>query len=194
VDQLTPAVTGRRRIFDHRRIWLLGQNVFTAAADLIAEQEAPYRPQAVVGIARGGLPLARHVAGRLGVEMVEVAARHNATDTAYLPATGRVELPGPNPHLPPTGSPLLVVDDICGTGATLAAVTALLTEQCAPASVRTAVLCRNEATDDCPNRPDVWVWRLRDWVVFPWEQLPPGRDEPTEALAVPDRLSMKEAS
>jgi uncharacterized protein len=187
VDQVTPAVVRGQRIFDHRRVWWMSQDVFVRAADLVAEHEASYGPQVVVGIARGGLPLARQVGRRLGVQTVDVAARHNAADTAFLPATGQVDLSGPVVCLPAPGARLLVVDDICGTGATLAAVTAQLSEQCAPASVRTAVLCRNAATD-------VWVWRLRDWVVFPWESLPAGRDEPTEALTVPDRLSVREAS
>jgi hypothetical protein len=100
VDQVTPAVIGGQRIFDHQRIWWLSQGVFVRAADLIAEHEARYRPQLIVGVARGGLPLARHVAGRLGVETVEVAARHNAADTAFLSCRHRPSLParaGPAP-------------------------------------------------------------------------------------------------
>ncbi len=175
-----------------RRIWLLSQDMFVRAANLIAGHVTVYQPQVIVGIARGGLPLAQHVARRLGTEAVAIAARHNATDTAYLQATGRVDLIGPDVRLPPAGARLLVVDDICGTGATLTAVSALLTARCKPTSLRTAVLCRNAATDGGAYLPDVWVWRLRDWVVFPWEPLPPGRDEPAEVLAMPDHLSVKE--
>ena len=179
------------RVFDHRCIWLLGEDAFTRAADLIADHERSYQPELVVGIARGGLPLARRVARQLAVETVEVAARHNASDAAYLQATGQVELAEPAAHLPAAGARLLVVDDICGTGATLAAVTSLLT-RCAPAMLRTAALCRNAATDGTAHVPDVWVWRLRDWVVFPWEPPPRDRSEPTAALTVPERLSVKE--
>ena len=180
-----------RRVFDHHRLWRLSGDAFAAAANLIAAHEAPARPQMIVGIARGGTPLARHLAGRLGVDAVEVSARHNTTDTTYLQATGRVEVTQPAVARPRPGARLLVVDDICGTGATLAAVTTMLTGWCAPAGLRTAVLCRNAAADDTTSLPDVWVWRLRDWVVFPWETFP-DREEPTEDLAVPGRISTKE--
>jgi hypoxanthine phosphoribosyltransferase len=182
------------RVFEYRRLWLMRQDVFVGAADLIAAHEAVYRPQVVVGVARGGLPLAAHLGRRLGVPRVEVLARHNASDTAYLQATGQVDLHTEAVGLVPAGARVLVVDDICGTGATLAAVTTLLAERCAPALLRTAVLCRNAASDRWGCLPDSWVWRLRDWVVFPWEPPPRDREEPTQTLSVPDRLSVKEPS
>ncbi len=64
------------------------------------------------------------------------------------------------------------MDDICGTGATLTAVTSALARIAAPgAALVTATLCRNAGS---PCRPDLTVWDdLREWVVFPWEARPP---------------------
>ena len=64
------------------------------------------------------------------------------------------------------------MDDICGTGATLAAVTSALARLAEPGAVLvTATLCRNAGS---PCRPDLTVWDdLREWVIFPWEAGPP---------------------
>ena len=79
------------RVFEHRRIWRLTQDAFASAAALIAGQEPA--PEVVLGIARGGVPLARLLAAHYGVPVVELTARHNRSDDLYLPATGQVELP-----------------------------------------------------------------------------------------------------
>lgn len=78
---------------------------------------------------------------------------------------------------------MLLVDDICGSGVTLRAVTNVFAQRCYPAIVRTAVLCRNHgAALDL----DVWVWDVADWVAFPWEP-PPKVAAPIEWLRAPAR-------
>lgn len=166
------------RVFEHRRIWRLTPDVFTSAAALIAEQEPA--PDVVIGIARGGVPLARALSAHYGVPVVKVTARHNRSDEVYLPATGQVDLPEqPEEALAAhRGARLLLVDDICGTGSTYRAAVSWLEAHLVPAAVRTAALCRSEAA---AFTPDIWVWDTLDWVVFPW-------DEPTptsEDLIVP---------
>ncbi|MGW7199542.1 phosphoribosyltransferase [Streptomyces chryseus] len=161
------------RVFENRRVWQLTQPEFAAAAYLIADLEAEHAPAAVLGIARGGVRLAEVVAEQLGVPAIVVRARHNAPVGIQQEATGRVLLD--NRHnedalaaLPATSS-LLVVDDICGSGATLHAIANMLTATMGPAGVRTAVLCRNEGS----NYPlDSWGWDVVDWVHFPWEPAP----------------------
>jgi hypoxanthine phosphoribosyltransferase len=168
-----------QRQFDHQRIWELTQPVFERAAALLAE--AAPGADVVVGIARGGVPLAELAAGRLGVPAVPLRARHNLSDDIYLPASGNVQIAaGEAAALAPavTGRRVLLADDICGTGATLAAVLDRL-RSLHPAEVRTAVLCRSEAA---AFTPDTWVWDTRDWVVFPWND-PAG--QPTEKLVLP---------
>jgi hypoxanthine phosphoribosyltransferase len=177
-----------QRIFDHRRIWRLDQPTFVAAAALIARHEARHQPQLVIGVARGGVPLANFVGRQLGIDIGTISARHNRSDDLYVQASGHVVLSGEQPGLGevPAGRRVLVVDDICGTGATFAAVANLLGARLAPNQLRTAVLCRNAAAT---NRPDVWIWDTRDWVVFPWER---PTDQPTEALPAPTSVTWKE--
>jgi hypoxanthine phosphoribosyltransferase len=168
-----------QRQFDHQRIWELTQPVFEQAAVLLAKAAPP--ADVVVGIARGGVPLAELAAGRLGVPAVPLRARHNLSDDICLPASGNVQIAADEAAgLAPavTGRRVLLADDICGTGATFAAVLDCL-RSLHPAEVRTVVLCRSEAA---AFTPDVWVWDTRDWVVFPWNE-PAG--QPTEMLVLP---------
>lgn len=170
-----------QRVFDHHRIWRLDGGVFEHAAELIAAHTR--QPDTVVGIARGGVALARRLGELHGAPVAEVTVRHNHSDAVYLPATGRVDLPDPSVlDGIDDGGHLLVVDDICGTGATLTAVLPWLVRYLKPSELRTAVLCRSEAA---AFTPDVWVWNTRDWVIFPW-------DEPitqaTQALPWPERV------
>jgi hypoxanthine phosphoribosyltransferase len=155
------------RVFEHRRIWRLTQDAFASAAALIAGQEPA--PEVIVGIARGGVPLARLLAARFSVPAVELTARHNRSDDIYLPATGQVALPDePDAALAAhQGARVLLVDDICGTGSTYRAAVRWLAAQLAPAAVRTAALCRSKAA---AFTPDTWVWDMLDWVVFPWNE------------------------
>lgn len=136
------------RVFDHSRVWRLEEVAFAAAARLLADHARTHRPDVVVGIARGGVPLARRLGALLGVPMVTVSARHNHSDALYVAATGEVSVP----ELPAglrdySGGRLLVADDICGTGATLATVTARLTADLRPSDLYAVVLCRNAARD-----------------------------------------------
>ncbi|MFJ8856088.1 phosphoribosyltransferase [Streptomyces sp. NPDC102437] len=162
-----------KRVFDNRRIWRLAHREFLTAACLIAEGETKDAPVAVVGIARGGIRLAEIVAEQLSIPATVVRARHNVSEGIQQPATGRVLLDddhnGDAVTQLPHGAPLLVVDDICGSGATLRAVEDMLTASVRPARIRTAVLCRNEGSDFLPDR---WGWDVADWVHFPWEPEP----------------------
>ncbi|MGW2183259.1 phosphoribosyltransferase [Streptomyces sp. NPDC001732] len=161
------------RIFENRRIWQLTPDEFLAAACLIAAQEAEPAPAAVLGIARGGVRLAEIAAEQLGVPAVVVRARHNEPEGIQQAATGRILLDHEHNQdalaALPASCPLLVVDDICGSGATLRAVVDMLTTTVGLSEIRTAVLCRNEGS----NYPlDSWGWDVSDWVHFPWESEP----------------------
>lgn len=157
------------RVFEGKRVWAMSQDAFLGAAALIAAHEKDTAPELVVGLARGGVPLAREAARILGIPAVEIRARHNISDLVGIQATGEVEVDETALLAAIVGvQRVVIVDDICGSGATLQAVGALLSG--AGVSARTAVLCRNEGADfplDC------WVWSIADWVVFPWEDQPP---------------------
>lgn len=174
------------RVFERRRIWRMAHDDFLAAAYLIARQEAARAPVSVIGVARGGVRLAEIVAKQLGVPAVTVRARHNAGEDVRQAATGCVDVDAEHNTAVlaslETGRRLLIVDDICGSGATLAQVIGQITAQVAPASVRTAVLCRNAGAT---YPVDSWGWDVADWVHFPWEPEP---SQPTEPLPPITRL------
>lgn len=170
-----------RRIFERKRVWGLDRATCEAGCSLLAaavsRRFAPF--DVVVAVLRGGREPATLVARSLRICTVAVRARHNPTDAVRSAATGRVELEIPEFERLPERSRLLVVDDVCGTGATLEAVRGLLRTHLRPRGLRTAVLCRNAGS---MFRPDLWIWDVRDWVAFPWEAPP---DEAAEPLPLP---------
>lgn len=171
------------RVFEHTRIWELSQESLEAALRLIADAVAAGgQVDAVVGVAQGGLLPARRVAALLDVPMYQVHARHNASGEVFLQATGQVECHSDT--IPPGAlhGRILIVDDICGTGATLRAVTEALTPAAAPGTALvTAALCRNTGAEE---KPDIHIWDVNDWVRFPWEPAP-DTDTPREQLPAP---------
>jgi len=152
------------RVFRNARLWRLDAAGFEAAADLIARAEADYEPDAV--------------AKRLCLPTVSMTARHNETDAVRVPATGRVRVDDRGVVALPDQARVLLVDDICGSGATLQTVTAIIRGVRRPSLLRTAVLCRNVGAT---YTPDTWVWDVADWTCFPWEDDP---GQPTETLEV----------
>ena len=151
---------------------------------MLAAGEPP--PALVVGIARGGVELARFIGAWFGVPFATLTARHNVSDGPYPEMADVVEITGAVPTAAP-GS-ILIADDICGTGDTFTAVVSHVASQFGPAVIRTVALCRN---DGAAFVPDAWVWNVADWVAFPWEEPPYG--DRTELLLVPERLCLKEA-
>lgn len=142
--------------------------------DQIAEQAGrDGAPQTLVAVLRGGAVPAVWLSHRMrlrDVRAVEVVHTvDDSTNAAKIPEPAAVN-PASLGDL--TGRDVLVVDDVAGTGQTLA-VAARLAAQAGAARVRTAVCVVNE---------DNWVDRLpaeavmtyigattRGWVVFPWE-------------------------
>lgn len=157
------------RVFDYTQLWVASESGVSKATRLLASATgAGYGPIGeVIGIAEGGRTPAAAIAAHLDVPIRIVRACHNPTGTPYTQATGQVTC---NTGSIPAGSlrdRVLLVDDICGTGATLDAVASALA---APGlRLISCVLCLNAGA--CMT-PDLWVWEVRDWVVFPWETIP----------------------
>ncbi|MEV6986993.1 phosphoribosyltransferase family protein [Sphaerisporangium sp. NPDC051017] len=179
----TPA-PGAQRIFRHRSPYLLTEPTYGPVIELLASAVAHAGPIAVVvGIADGGRAPAQQIAALLGVPACHITARHNSSDALYVQATGTVTVTVPDGFPEALGGRVLLVDDICGTGATFAAVTDALADRLAPdARVDTVALCRNVGS---PARPDWWAWDVDDWVVFPWEPHP---DADARPLTLPERI------
>lgn len=175
-----PHDSAPRRRFDHTGGWRLDRATFEAAIGLLADGISGSAPAGtaqpvVVGIGGGGREPAARLAGRLGVDALLVHARHNPTNASYTQATGDVHVDvadlvaGLGDRR--LSGQVLLVDDICGTGATLAAVVAALTPHLdRDAAVTGVALCRNTAA--LTDLLNYWVFDVSDWVYFPWEQQP----------------------
>lgn len=160
------------RVFEYKRVWQVTPEALAEVTERLAEAArlALGPISAVAGIARGGLAPARRMAAALEVPLTEVSASHNLTDALYAPATGEVAFDMADVlTLLRSGAlagTILVVDDICGTGATLRALLDAIASMAPGASVGTITLCRNVGAE---VEPDLWCWDVADWVVFPWE-------------------------
>lgn len=179
-----------RRVFEHRQTWRLTPDALCEATTLLAGAILRDRQsiQHVIGIANGGTAPARMVASALGVKARTVHARHNTGDIAYQQATGKVTLDLDPLTCSLNGQRLrgrvLVVDDICGSGATLRRLHHELAPLVSPsAQVLTAVLCLNTGAT---TLPDYSIWTVSDWVVFPWEKPPANQD--TTPLPPPEEV------
>jgi hypoxanthine phosphoribosyltransferase len=139
------------------------ENLGTAVDDLAAQvQAAEFMPDAVLALARGGLPAAGALAYSLGVKTM---ATLNVE--FYTGVDERLDEPLLLPPVPDLTvlrtEQLLIVDDVADTGRTLA----LARDFCAEhvADVRTAVLYEKPHS---VVRAD-FVWRRTDkWINFPW--------------------------
>lgn len=183
--------TAAERVFERHRLWQLHNSVMLQACDLLATASGQLTTSAgmdkvssVIGIAHGGTTPAHRIAARLDVRTHIVRASHNATDAPYSPATGTVTCDLDSWQLDRLTGTVLVVDDICGTGATFTAVLDALRPWAEPHTrFLTCALCRNRGAS---TPPDLYCWDVADWVVFPWEDVPAGHS--TTPLPFPKQV------
>lgn len=191
---MTGPLTAPQRMFVHRRILQVTPDAYFAGIRLLAEtirlHLAP--ATAAIGIANGGLLPAQALGALLDVPVYRVDARHNPTDALYTQATGRVSYDVRRLASALVGWQLagrtLLVDDICGTGATFDTLRPVLAGYLAPgATAHTVTLCRNASAN---RDPDLWLWTVDDWVHFSWEAALPG-DAVVENLVVPGQVQQR---
>ncbi|WP_327009693.1 phosphoribosyltransferase domain-containing protein [Dactylosporangium sp. NBC_01737] len=189
-EPVRPAVPAAR-LFAHRRILRVQLDAYERAIELLTDAaRRRYGPvTATIGIANGGLAPARGISQLLRTPTYQVTAKHNPTDAIYTEATGTVSYDlGPLTSAvdgQQLAGTVLLVDDICGTGATLTALRPDLTTYLGPTvTVRTVALCRNAGST---LDPDLWAWTVDDWVSFPWEPVPPDGTA-TEDLPIPNQV------
>lgn len=173
-----------KRAFSRRSPYVLNEEAYETAIALLVSSLAEAGPvTTVIGIAGGGTAPAERIAARLDVPACRIGARHNSSDALYVQATGAVTVTLPGDFPAALGGRVVLVDDICGSGATFTAVTgALATRTAADTQVETVALCRNVGSRVAPGR---WVWDVDDWVVFPWETCP---DIPVRPLPLPGKV------
>jgi hypoxanthine phosphoribosyltransferase len=142
---------------------------FGVACRALAVQVADdgFRPDLILGIARGGL----FAAGALGYAL-DVKNIHLMNVEFYTGVDERLAMPVVLPPVPQavdlSGARVLVADDVADTGATLK----LVKDFCADhvAEVRCAVIYQKpESTVECE-----YAWKRTDrWINFPWSVEPP---------------------
>ena len=148
---------------------VLTWELFGTAVRELAQQVADsgFVPDLVLGIARGGLPIAGGLAYALGAKAVGTM-----NVEFYTGVDARLDEPVVLPPLldmeAVTGCSVLVVDDVADSGKTLGLVLDLVAERVARA--RTAVLYDKPRSVIHPD----YCWRSTErWIVFPWSQHPP---------------------
>jgi uncharacterized protein len=156
---------------------ILTWDLFGTAVRELAQTVAAdgYVPDLVLGIARGGLPIAGGVAYALGTKVVGTL-----NVEFYTGVDARLDEPV---VLPPifdlaqlAGSRALLVDDVADTGRTLELVLDLVGHHVA--EVRSAVIYDKPESVVRPH----YSWRRTDkWIEFPWSALPPVVDDPAKA-------------
>ncbi|WP_051950415.1 phosphoribosyltransferase [Actinacidiphila yeochonensis] len=171
---MEPSSTSPLRADRPGPLFLTWDDLTTATATLAHQVAAAGMPQVVVGIVRGGMIPAAWLAHRLAirdVRTVEVTRTTSDGINAAKSTVPTVRNPASLGDL--TGLDVLLVDDIAGSGVTLAH-TARMIHDLGPARVRTAVLAVNRANwtqSSAPHRDIDYIASLTDtWVVFPWEE------------------------
>ncbi|MFF5727167.1 phosphoribosyltransferase [[Kitasatospora] papulosa] len=143
----------------------LGRMLGRIADDVRAEG---FAPDVVLGVARGGLPAASHLACVLDVPVLHTVRVRRTRDDAQYAAKQAPELESADLPAVGPGTKVLVVDDIVGTGATAEVVRGhLLGLGVAERDIRFAALVRNHRSEYLPDHCPVVI---DDWIVFPWEK------------------------
>jgi hypoxanthine phosphoribosyltransferase len=116
-----------------------------------------FQPDAVVGIAKGGVFVGGALAAALGVDFMAVRMEKRRRDTS--PEPGTVE------QLPDlSGKRVLVVDDVCASGTTLSKARAVA-KKAGAREVRTATLVRRPGG----ARPDWFALETDELILFGWD-------------------------
>jgi uncharacterized protein len=130
-------------------------------------------PQALVAVLRGGAPPAVMLSHRLHVRDVRaVEVTHTTDDSTHAAKTPEPVATNPASLGDLAGRDVLIVDDVAGTGHTLAAAQRLVAAAGAR-RVRTAACVVNADNWTAPRSAEAatrYVGQvLHGWVVFPWE-------------------------
>jgi uncharacterized protein len=144
------------RVFEQRRLWRLDEPCARSGARLLADAATEFfgRFSLVIGVGRGGWPPAAIVGESLHTRSIGVLAKHNRGDDICQPGDGDVHVDLTKLDGISLRGQVLLVDDICGTGATLSAIRGALVARRGIVAVRSATLCLNEGAT---APPDLWV-------------------------------------
>ena len=140
--------------------WELFDRLAKSVADKI--KASGFKPDFMVGLARGGWVLSRVLCDYIGVkDLVSLKVEHWGV-TATPDGKAQIKYPF---DIDLTGRNVLVVDDITDTGESMKIAEEYVQSK-NPASIKTAALRHIEGSKFTPDfYGDVIKWR---WVVFPW--------------------------
>ncbi len=161
-------LTGRDQSRQRTRVQELTWQAFDRhVQELAREVQAAYKPQAVVGVAHGGVFVGGALSSALGCEFFPVRISRRSRDKS---ARKQPRLSGEMP-VELAGKRVLVVDDVASSGDTLG----LAVELAAKVGVketRTAVLVARPGG----FTPDHHALETESLVVFPWDHEPVTED------------------
>jgi len=135
--------------------WAAFGEVARQLAARIAER---FRPDTVVGIAKGGVFAGGALAAALSADFRPVRLEKRRRDSGSSSPDAAEQLSGLS------GQRVLVVDDVCSTGSTLAKARALC-RKAGAREVRTAVLVKRPAG----SQPDFYALETDQLVLFGWD-------------------------
>ncbi|VVB86948.1 Xanthine phosphoribosyltransferase [uncultured archaeon] len=126
-----------------------------------------FKPDLVIGIARGGLVPARTVCDfLLHKDLTSIKVEHWGIAATLGKARMKFPLPA---EIEISGKNILIVDDVADTGDTYSLIMDYLKEK-NPAEVRTAVLqyktCSKFVPDYWGEKLDEWEWIIYPWALF----------------------------
>lgn len=126
--------------------------------------ESGYKPDIVIGIARGGLVPARMVCDfLLQDDLASIRTEHWGIASKHTKARIKFSLPK---EADISGKKILVVDDVADSGDSFSIIMEYLKEK-DPLDIRTAVLQYKTCSTVVP---DYWGEKLQDWkwIIYPW--------------------------
>jgi hypoxanthine phosphoribosyltransferase len=150
-----------------------------------AEKILEFKPDLIVGIARGGL-----VSARILTDLLETPQLATIEVDFYI----GINQTKPEPTLkqsltiPLRGKRILLVDDIADTGKTLQLAKSYLQDQ-GPLEIKVATLYLKPQTI---TQPDFYEKQTSNWVIFPWDtketirkiiQKKPGKRQANQEIA-----------
>ena len=139
--------------------WAQYGDLVTRLADLVSAEHETF--DLVIGIARGGMPVAMVIADRLGVKVDFL----NVKSYTGVAERGKPEILSTITENI-TGKRILIVDDLVDGGATMESITEYLAAQ-KPRSMKTAVLFTKPWSTFTPDHS---LRVVDSWIVFPYER------------------------
>jgi hypoxanthine phosphoribosyltransferase len=161
---MTGPVWHRRRIY--RLTW---DGLARSLAELAGSVDAAgVEYDTVLGIARGGLPVATYLSHALAIADIRYASIRRSKSDERFTERGEPVLEWFAPDTRLDGRSVLVVDDIAGDGGTLRIAMEEVAARGAD-SIGTAVIVRNHGS---VLEPTHYIHTADDWTWFPWERAP----------------------